>query len=167
MSSAWTESRKPLQLSINRRSMKQYIRPQSADIRRPEKSFVSALNYGEPTTVYMNLARLYLRENQPSRALEFLGGKIQDGSVANDDSAAYLKGAAFFDLKQYEQAVVYYEQSIRGLSSYRGPDFEQAMRDLAVSYSRLGRYSEADQILADLVVEKGEEDPVISYIRVR
>lgn len=130
-----------------------------------EASFLDALHYGSSSEVYLNLARLYLRENKPSQAADFLSDKIQSGIIKNDLPAAYLMGTAYFDMKDYESAVACFQQALQLSTVSQGKEYEQTMRDMAVSYSRMGRYGEADSILANLTIGTDANSPLINYVR--
>ena len=130
-----------------------------------EASFMDALQYGDPSEVYLNLARLYLRENKPSLAIDFLRDKIKTGIVKNDLATNYLMGSAYFDLQDYNKAVACYEQALQLSPDPPGQEYENAMRDLAVSYGRLGRYREADAIMTKLVISTGEDSALVNYIQ--
>lgn len=130
-----------------------------------ETSFKEALNYQNEPEVFKNLARLYLRQNKASQAVSFLNEKMQSGLIQNDTSTAYLLGSAYYELKDYNNAINYFQQSLQGSPDSQGDDYELAMRDLAVSYSRLGKYTEAEEVLGKLEKSKSSTSPVTSYVR--
>lgn len=130
-----------------------------------EASFTEALNYQKSPTVYQYLARLYLRENRPAAAIEFLNGRLINGDLQNSAATSYLMGSAYFDLKNYEKAITQYQQALQRPREELKRDYEPARRDLAVSYSRIGKYQEAELVLAEIEKDYGKGGAATNYIR--
>ncbi|MEW6573234.1 MAG: tetratricopeptide repeat protein [Bacillota bacterium] len=128
-----------------------------------EKAFNEALKYKHDPEVYHNLAKMYLQKNDPRSAIDLLINQNQTGEL-QDVYALYLLGSAYFSLEDYPNAIIYFQKSIEAGPSSLGNNYENAMRDLAVSYGRLGRYSEAEDILNTLIRQKGSASHVVSYI---
>lgn len=129
-----------------------------------EDSFLEALKYKNEPEVYHNLARLYLRENRASKAIEFLEEKIRTGVIKDDAATSYLLGSAYFALNDYARAALYFDRCIQDSQGLPGEDYEAAVRDLGVSYCRMGDFSKAREVLNTLEASKGSTTHVTSYV---
>ncbi len=129
-----------------------------------ERAFYEALKYEQDVEVYQNLARMYLRKNEPQRAINLLIDKIQKGEIKEDAASFYLLGSAYFDLMDYANAAWYFQKSIQTNPFSLGENYELAMRDLAVSYGRMGRYDEAREVLKTIEERIGSTSHVTSYV---
>lgn len=130
-----------------------------------EVVFKEALNYQNNPEVFLNLGRLYLRQNKASQAVDFIKEKIASGVIENDALTAYLLGSAYYDLKDYNNAISYFQQSLQVLPGTWGEDYELAMRDLAVCYCRLNQYGDAENVLKQLEQNKSSTSAITDYIR--
>lgn len=130
-----------------------------------ESLFYEALKYqDEQVEVYNYLGKMYIKKNEPQKAVDLLTDKIQKGVVKEDNMSLYILGSAYFSLKDYDKAAWYLQKSIDANSAKYGEYYEMAMRDLAVVYGRAGQYDKAEEILRN--IEKGSGTPghVKNYI---
>jgi tetratricopeptide (TPR) repeat protein len=108
------------------------------------------------STDVMSLAMHYLSIGQPERALAALDGAP---SEPDDPELLFLRGAALFDLEQYEQAA---ELASRGLTSE--PDSPGLLWLLTVANAQLGRLAAAERsILAALELYPDSPDYLCTY----
>lgn len=132
---------------------------------KAENTFNEALKYQtNQKDVCYNLGRMYLRKNDPQKAISLLTDQLEKGIIKDDCQAFYILGSAYFELKDYEKAIWYFQKSIQSSPVPSRNQYEQSMRDLAVSYGRSGNYSAAEETLRALEKAKGGPDHVTSYI---
>lgn len=129
-----------------------------------QRAFYEALKYDQDVEVYQNLAKMYLRKNEPQSAVNLLTDKLQKGEIKEDALSFYLLGSSYFDLMDYSNAAWYYQKSIQTDPFSLGDNYEFAMRDLAVCYGRTGKFSEAQEILKTIEEKKGSSSHVTNYV---
>jgi len=129
-----------------------------------EQAFYEALKYKDDIKVYHNITKLYLQRNQPQEAINFLVEKMQKGIIQADAESLYLLGSAYFSLQDYGRAVSYFQKAVEADSSPGGRVYEDAMRDLAVSYGRMGDYAEAERTVQTLLATINSSSPTSHYV---
>jgi tetratricopeptide (TPR) repeat protein len=86
--------------------------------------------------VRAKLAEIYLRGNQPHRAVEQLQALLRDDPT--NPQAYYLLGSIAYEQKKPAEAAEYFSKTV-----LLSPDFEQAYYDLAVAQMNLNKTSDA------------------------
>lgn len=123
-----------------------------------ESLFYEALKYqDEQVEVYHYLAKMYIKKNEPQKAVDLLTEKIQKGVIKEDSTSFYILGSAYFNLRDYDRAAWYLQKSAELDPVKSGENYEMAMRDLAVVYGRAGQYDKAEEILKN--IENGSGTP--------
>lgn len=131
-----------------------YLEENSLD--KAEKSFQSAIKSASSIAKYRpvcNLAILYIRKNQPSKAIDTLS-TLDENSVSNLFSVNRLFGDAFFISKNYQKAMNYYEMALQTKEN------DSVIYNLALANLKLKNYKTALNGFQKLV-DKGNDKPAI------
>lgn len=133
------------------------------DFTHAEENFTQALKLYPRDEAYLNLARTYLWENKNDKAINYLQDLLNQGKIRSGAETDYILGTAFFNREDYQKALMHFDRVVTSESNVAGEDRDNAYRDLAVSYARIGDYGKAREIMEEIKADSGK-NPVANYI---
>lgn len=112
---------------------------------------------------YRDTALVYLKQMQYDQCINYIKDEIMGIIPSADEDAGlvYTLGTAYFENNDYSNAVIYFKKATE-----LQPDNPDYFRDLAVSYARMGRLDEAEDIMRKLLVKPiyNFDDAIVSYV---
>lgn len=145
-----------LQAGIDAFKQKDYI--------KAESNYEKALDLYTEAETYLNLAKTYLSENRNEKVISYLTDLLNNGKLENSLETKYLLGSAYYNMKDYQNAIRYFEEAVGKDAIKSGDNYETAYRDLAVSYAKTGNYEKAQKILNELTGGNGFNQHIAHYV---
>jgi len=109
---------------------------------------------------YLGIARTYIKNAEYEKCIDYIeneaGAAVPD--MMADPEANYILGNAWYELKNYDRAVAYYQKAV-SLSN----DVEAYWRDLGVAMARTGKLDQAGSILQKMI-EKNMSSEATQYL---
>lgn len=98
--------------------------------------------------LYAKLATVYISDKRYEEAIRFLESLFMEKKLSDkNQEALYLAGRTYFLMKDYSNAILYYEKAAKGKKS----EYEQdVLRDLVISYGQLNQYDKASALVDKL-----------------
>lgn len=108
---------------------------------------------------YLGIAQIFLKQNNYEECLKYLDDINEKiGDLDRNPQYLYIRGNAYYELKDYEKAYSYFKKVHKIDSSNLIYN-----RDLAVCLAKLGELEQAQNII-DNVFESSKSDDVLNYI---
>ena len=134
------------------------------DYVKAESNYEQALAIYQETETYIDLAKTYLSENHNEKVISYLTELLNNGKLKNGLEVKYLLGSAYYNMNDYKNAILYFQEAVGDGTISTGDDYETAYRDLAVSYAKTGNYDKAQEILDKLTAGNGFNKHIAHYV---
>ncbi|MEW4285920.1 tetratricopeptide repeat protein [Priestia koreensis] len=110
------------------------------------RTYIQAAIEKKPTEeLYAKMATILISEAKYNNAATYLSNLVARNQISEKNQEAYyLIGRAYFLTDNYQAASAYYEKAKEGKKSQYEQD---VLRDLAVSYGKMGQYDKANNIV--------------------
>jgi tetratricopeptide (TPR) repeat protein len=121
------------------------------DYLQAEERFQKAADIKETEEAYTKLATVYIMRQQYQKTIEYLADLTEKKKISKNSSvASYLTGRAWFLLNNFEQASISYQKALSSKDGKLGNYQNPALRDLAVSYAKMGKSQDAQAVLSKI-----------------
>ncbi|MFJ8529117.1 tetratricopeptide repeat protein [Bacillus sp. NPDC094106] len=138
----------------------------SSNYKVAEENVVKALTVKEKGEAYLQLATIYIAEGKNKIAIDYLTKLVKDREIdETNKEMLYLLASANFRIKNYKEAVPYYEKVINEKGQDIGAYESDAMRDLAVSLMKIGEFEKAEDTIVKMKTETTKEKATVSYLK--
>lgn len=108
---------------------------------------------------YLGIAQISLNKGEYEECLSYLDSLTTIiPEIDSDAQYNYLKGDVYYENKEYEKSVKYFQKAVD-----IEPSNIEYGRNLAVSYAKSGNIKKSREIL-DLLLESGASDDVLQYV---
>ncbi len=113
------------------------------DLEKSKRFFLEAIMVDDSFSIaHNNLGIVYTRMSNWNEAIKHFKKALSNPMYQNPESAYFNLGNAYYKLGQYELSIIAYNDSLK-----RAPNFVPSYYGLSLSYNRIGRYSEASEML--------------------